>query len=95
VAHGLHREGVQVLGGDHIAVGLVRPLRDESSLVVRIQVKETDQIARCIVQRPPADVASLPVSAVELDELLRDVYLTNGGHTGYLAVYTCIPFRLR
>jgi hypothetical protein len=61
---------VQVLGGDHIAVGLVGPLRDEARLVVGIQIEETDQIARGIVQRPPADVASLPVIAVELDELL-------------------------
>ena len=65
---GLHREGMQVLGGDHIAVGLVGPLRDKSCLVVGIQIEETDQIARRIVQRPPADVASLPVRPVELDE---------------------------
>ena len=68
MTEGLHREGVQMLGGDHIAVGLVGPLRDESCLVVGIQIEETNQIARGIMQGPPADVASLPVSAVELDE---------------------------
>ena len=69
---------MQVLGGDHIAVRLVGPLRDEASLIVGIQIEETDQIARCIVQRPPADVASLPVIAVKLDEEFVEAAPTGG-----------------